>query len=82
MSVSISEFAEDVLGVKLMAYQKEFLEKMYDVYEKDPKNFKIDARQVCNRRADHRNTIIGLSASMIIIDEFYKFENEEVKENE
>ncbi len=82
MSVSISEFAEDVFGVKLMAYQKEFLEKMYKVYKKDPKNFKIDTRQVYNRRADHRNTIIGLSASVIIIDEFYKFQHEEVKENE
>ena len=82
MSVPISEFAEDVLGIKLTAYQKDFLEKMYDVYEKDPKNFKIDARQICNKRANPINTIIGLSASMIIFDEFYKFENEEVKENE
>lgn len=82
MSVSIYEFVEDVLGVKLKIYQKEFIEKMYKVYKKDPKNFKIDPLQVCNRRADNRNIIIGSPVYTIIFDEFYKFENEEVKENE
>ena len=81
MSVSISEFAEDVLGVKLMGYQKDYLERMYEIYKKDPENFKIDARLYI-KRGNTRNALFGLMVDTIIIDEFYKFENKEVKENE
>ena len=81
MSVSISEFAEDVLGVKLMGYQKDYLERMYEIYKKDPEDFKIDAR-LDIKRGNTRNALFGLMVDTIIIDEFYKFENKEVKENE
>ena len=81
MSVSISEFAEDVLGVKLIGYQKDYLERMYEIYKKDPENFKIDA-WLDIKRGNTRNALFGLMIDSIIIDEFYKFENEEVKENE
>lgn len=80
-NISISEFAEDVMGVKLTAYQKDFLERMYKIYEKDPKNFKIDTL-LDIKRGNTRNALFGLMVDTIIIDEFYKFENEEVKENE
>ncbi len=81
MSVSISEFAEDVLGIKLTAYQGYLLEKSYEVYKKDPNKFKIDALLTV-KKGDARNALFGLMVDAIIIDEFYKFENEEVKENE
>lgn len=54
---------------------------MYKIYEKDPKNFKIDTL-LDIKRGNTRNALFGLMVDTIIIDEFYKFENEEVKENE
>lgn len=81
MSASISEFAEDVLGVKLTAYQGYLLEKGYEVYKKDHKNLNFNA-SLTVKRENATNALCGLAIYTIIIDEFYKFENEEVKENE
>lgn len=81
MSASISEFAEDVLGVKLTAYQGYLLEKSYEVYKKDHKNLNFNASLTVKRGNTH-HALCNLAILAIIIDEFYKFENEEVKENE
>ena len=78
MSVSISEFAEAVLGVKLTAYQGYLLEKGYEVYKKDPKNLNFNA-SLTVKRENAAHVLCGLMVDTIIIDEFFKFENEEVK---
>jgi hypothetical protein len=80
-NISISEFAENVLGIKLTAYQGYLLEKSYEVYKKDHKNLNFNA-SLTVKRGNTRNALFGLMVDTIIIDEFYKFENEEVKENE
>ena len=80
-NISISEFAEAVLGVKLTAYQGYLLEKGYEVYKKDPKNLNFNA-SLTVKRENATHALCGLAIDAIIIDEFYKFENEEVKENE
>ena len=74
--ISIIEFAEDVLGVKLTIFEGCLLEDMYKVYKRDPKNFKINST-ITTRRGDARNTMTNLMIFMIIIDEFYKLENKE-----
>ena len=81
INVSISEFAENVLGVKLTAFQGYLLENLYDVYKKDSKDLNFNASLTAKRGNVH-NTLCDLANYAIIIDEFYKFENEEVKENE
>ena len=81
MSVSISEFAEDVLGKKLTAFQGYLLEKSYEAYKKDPKNLNFNA-SLTVKRGNITHTLCNLANYAIIIDEFYEFENEEVKENE
>ena len=79
-NISIIEFAEDVLGAKLTIFQECLLEEMYKTYKRDPKNFKISPT-ITTRRGDARNTMSNLMINMIIIDEFYKLEHEEVNEN-
>ena len=42
--MSIVEFAEEILGYKLLSFQKEFLTKCYEVYESNKKLYCIPHR--------------------------------------
>ena len=37
--MDIVEFAERVLGLKLLEYQKKYLTELYDIYKNDPGSF-------------------------------------------
>lgn len=37
--MDIVEFVENVAGLKLMDFQKQYLTRVYDIYEKDPESF-------------------------------------------
>lgn len=37
--MNIVEFVEDVVGLKLLDFQKKYLTKLYDIYKKDPDSF-------------------------------------------
>ena len=42
--MSIIEFAEEILGYKLLSFQKEFLTKCYEAYESNEKLYYIPHR--------------------------------------
>ena len=42
--MSIVEFAEEILGYKLLSFQKEFLTKCYEAYESNKKLYYIPHR--------------------------------------
>lgn len=37
--MDIVEFVEGVMDLKLLDFQKEYLTRLYDIYEKDPDSF-------------------------------------------
>lgn len=37
--MDIVEFVEGVIGLELLDFQKEYLTRLYDIYEKDPDSF-------------------------------------------
>jgi len=39
MITNIVEFAENVMNLKLLDFQKKYLTEMYDIYKKDPDSF-------------------------------------------
>ena len=73
--MSIVEFAEEILGCKLLSFQKEFLTKCYEAYESNEKLYYIP------HRGDDKS--MWFVFQYIVISYYLKYYGEnEVKEDE
>ena len=73
--MSIVEFAEEILGYKLLSFQKEFLTKCYEAYASNKELYYIP------HRGD--NKWMPFIFQYIVIPYYWKYSEEnEVKEND
>lgn len=73
--MSIVEFAEEILGYKLLSFQKEFLTKCYEAYESNKQLYYIPHRGY--------NKWMAFLFQYIVIEYYWKKSGEnEVKESQ
>ena len=73
--MSIVEFAEEILGCKLLSFQKEFLTKCYEAYASNKQLYYIPTR-------GHATKWIKFVIQYIAIEYYRKYSGEnEVKDN-
>ena len=72
--MSIVEFAEEILGHKLLSFQKEFLTKFYEAYASNKQLFYIP------HRGD--NKWMAFVLQYIVIAYYWNSGDNEVKEND
>ena len=64
--MNIVEFAEEILGYKLLSFQKEFLTKCYEAYESNEKLYYIPHR-------GHANKWMAFVLQYIAIEYYWKY---------
>ena len=78
--MDIVEFAERILGLDLLDFQKMYLTRLYDIYEKDPESFNKFTYPCCRGYAKF-NAMPLFAAVFSLFNRYSKLESE-VSQNE